>query len=168
MQESQESSSSSTNTATSSSTASGPTIPTHASTVSTSSPIPRNSISCQQPRLSGAPLGDQLRSGLTSNNAIQTICQTSFTSQNTLTITFNNAYYFISVTRRTANQTLQWCTSGLNAIILSCIVNKTFFGGLFTQGDELYNISNSGYPDNQDPLQIHSSTSLVRTGYISR
>ena len=141
------------------------TIPTHIA-VSASNPTPSSLISCQQPRLSTAPSGNQLQSGLTANNAIQTICQTPYAIQNNLTTTFNNAYYYITITRKTADQTLRWCTSGLNAIILSCIVNESFFGGLFTQGDEVYNISNSGYPNNQDPLQISppSSTSLVRTG----
>jgi hypothetical protein len=130
----------------------------------------QSTISCQQPRLCGAPLGDQLQSGLTANNSIQTICQTSFTSheKNTLTTTFNNAYYYISITRKTTNQTLQCCTSGLNAIISSCILNQDFFGGLYIKDNELYNISNSGYPSNQDPLQVPlpNSTSLVRAGYI--
>ena len=141
------------------------TISTHV--VSTSTPIHSSSISCQQPRLPGAPLGDQLKSGLTTDNAIQVICQTSFTPQNNLTTTFNNVYYYISITRKTSNQTLQWCISSLNAIISSCIVNENFFGGLYSKGDELYNISNSGYPSNQDPLQIPlpSSTSLVRIRY---
>ena len=96
------------------------------------------------------------------------ICQTPFTPQNSLTTTFNNVYYYISITRKTTNQTLQWCISSLDAIISSCIVNEKNFGGLYREGDELYNISNSGYPSNQDPLQIPlpSSTSLVRIGPI--
>jgi hypothetical protein len=125
-----------------------------------------DTITCHQPRYSGAPSGDQLQSGLTANNAIQTICQTSPT--NTLTTTFNNGYYYISIIRNTTNQTLHWCTSGLNAIISSCIFHQDFFGGLYVGSKESYNISNSGYPSNQDPLKIPppKSTSLVRTGYI--
>ena len=129
-----------------------------------------DTITCHQPRYSGAPSGGQLQSGLTANNAIQTICQTSFTSheKNTLTTTFRNAYYYISITRKTTNQTLQCCTSGLNAIISSCILNQDFFGGLYIKDNELYNISHSGYPSNQDPLQVPlpNSPSLVRAGYI--
>jgi hypothetical protein len=37
-------------------------------------------------------------------------------------------------------------------MIDSCILSQHFFGGQYEQGGEVYTISNSAYPRNQDPL----------------
>jgi hypothetical protein len=127
--------------------------------------IPNSTISCQQPRLSGAPSGDALQSSLTAGNSLQTICQTSFTPQDQLHITYNDGFIDISVARKNASQALQWCVPGLNAIISSCIVQQNFFGGVYAQGDEEYNISNVGYPSNQNPISIPLPSTISQVGY---
>jgi hypothetical protein len=151
------------------------TIPDHsASTLANStrsttstSVVPSSTLSCQQPRLSGAPSGASLQDGLNVNNAIQNICQTSFTPTNRSSITYTSGFMDITIIREDINQPLQWCTPGLNAIISSCIVKQDFFGGVYTQGNEVYNISNSGYPGNENPLSIALPSSTTTSAPTS-
>ncbi|PGH21654.1 hypothetical protein AJ80_03087 [Polytolypa hystricis UAMH7299] len=101
-------------------------------TTTSAAPSPSGSLSCNQERDLSGPSGDSLADGLRAYNTLDT----------------------------SANEPLEFYQNALNAIISACIEQQNFFGGTYQQGSEQYEVFNSEYPDNQDPLTIPEPTAV--------
>ena len=111
-------------------------------------PPPPGITTCFDDRPSDAPTGDQIANALTQHLGLETMCTTSFTTLNPLSITFNHQYVFITLERGYDTEPLTYCLWGLNAILDNCIRYNNFYGGRYTQGDQIYTILNHIYPAN--------------------
>ncbi|KAI9756102.1 MAG: hypothetical protein M4579_003989 [Chaenotheca gracillima] len=107
--------------------------------------LPSATINCAQPRLDNSPSLEKIHSMISDRDAFATECATTFPN-NQKSLTFNSDFYFVTLST-TGDFPLQFCTFGLNALLSNCIDSNGFYGGTYEQGPELYNISDSLYPD---------------------
>lgn len=116
-------------------------VSTRPPATSTTPSIPAATIRCTQPRNDKAPSLDKIHSMISDNGIFARECSTKFPGTQK-SLTFNSDFYFTTL-KTTGDFPLRFCLSGLNEILSNCINARGFYGGVYQQGDELYNISDS-------------------------
>ena len=112
-------------------------------------PTPTPSLDCQQNIPTNGPAATDIANALQKNNQLATVCATKFNRPgNSTRITFNHGYIDLTLERSSPDGLLDFCKAALNSIINICILGSNDYGGVFYQGGETYNISNSIYPKN--------------------
>jgi hypothetical protein len=112
-------------------------------------PTPTPSLDCQQNIPTNGPAATDIANALQQNNQLATVCATKFNrSGDSTRITFNHGYIDLTLERSSPDGLLDFCKAALNSIINTCILGSNDYGGVFYQGGETYNISNSIYPKN--------------------
>jgi hypothetical protein len=112
-------------------------------------PTPTSSLNCQQNIPTNGPAATDIANALRGSNQLATVCAAKFNGSST---TFNYDYIDMTLERSSPGLPLAFCNAALNSIINTCILGSNYYGGVFYQGGETYNISNSIYPKN--PLNI--------------
>ncbi|KAE9364748.1 hypothetical protein N431DRAFT_520352 [Stipitochalara longipes BDJ] len=103
-----------------------------------------------QPRRDGDPSGSQISTALTINNQLSSVCAGTWDigDKKMLTISFNHGGMIYNVSRTDNTQPLQYCMTAMEDIINECILDNYFWGGIWTEGDETYDIYNDEFPNN--------------------
>jgi hypothetical protein len=128
----------------------------------TPTPTPSSNLNCQQNIPTNGPAATDIANALQKNNLLATICAAKFNGSGDSThMTFNVGYIDLTLERSSPDCPLTYCKAALNSIINVCILGSNDYGGVFNQGGETYNISNTIYPNN--PVQGVSPDSITTT-----
>jgi hypothetical protein len=96
------------------------------------------------------------------NKATADICAAKFDGSGDSTHeTFNIVNLNVEVARGSPDQKLSHCKDALADIVKICIRGSADYGGVWKLNGEMYNITNSVYPNN--PLVLPSTTSTTET-----
>ena len=118
-------------------------------TTTTTTTTPTPSLDCQQNIPTGGPAATDIANALQKNNQLANVCAANFTgSGNSTHITFNHGYILFELERPSPDRPLVFCHAALDSIINVCILGSNDYGGVFYQGGEKYNVSNSKFPSN--------------------
>jgi hypothetical protein len=122
------------------------------------------------------------------NNQLSSVCAGTWDVGDTkmLTIAFNHGGKLFlrpsyarlitpgmiyNVSRTDNTQSLQYCMTAMGDIINECILGGNFWGGVWTEGDETYDIYNSEFPNNPllstDPGGPQTTTTTTTTASSS-
>ena len=106
-------------------------------------------VDCQQNIPTDGPAAKDIANALQKSNQLATVCATTFDGPGDSThATFNHGYIDLTIQRQSPDNPLAFCNDALNAIIHICILSSDHYGGVLYESGEIYNISNSIYPNN--------------------
>ena len=112
-------------------------------------PIHGVRVDCQQNIPTDGPAAKDIANALQKNNQLATMCAATFNGSGDSThATFNHGNIDLTLQRSSPDDPLAFCNDALKAIIHICILSSNYYGGVLYEGGEIYNISNSIYPNN--------------------
>ena len=119
-------------------------------TTASASKRPASSLTCQQRIPADGPTGQQVSDALQANGAFETICAAEFNgrSGNSTFKVFNHGSLNIILQRASESIKLTFCMDALDSIINDCILADADYGGVYSQGGQTYEITNTIYPAN--------------------
>lgn len=147
-------SSSASSTAAPSTLISSMTSPTTTSSTSsslTSNHTPSSTLDCQQNIATDGPSGTQVAQALQNDDSFSSFCDGQ-ASAGSLYQSMMHGMLEVSATRGSPGDTLKYCKQGMQEIIDTCITGSSDYGGVYKQGSEIYNITNTIAPYN--PLEV--------------
>lgn len=121
------------------------------SSSSSASDTPSSTLNCQQNIATDGPSASQVAKALQDDNAFSSFCDDQ-SSESSLYQSIKHGMLEISVTRGSPDDTLEFCKQGMQEIMDTCITGSSDYGGVYTQGTESYNITNTIFPYN--PLEV--------------
>ncbi|KAF4545348.1 hypothetical protein BFW01_g9984 [Lasiodiplodia theobromae] len=103
-----------------------------------------------QERLPGDPCGTDIAAALTSEDRVGCFCAGNWDAGDyqQLERSTNHGSVVYSIERTDNTVPLKYCEEAFNNIIDECILDGNTWGGVFSFDGEVYNISNTVYPDN--------------------
>ncbi|KAK0618716.1 hypothetical protein DIS24_g11595 [Lasiodiplodia hormozganensis] len=103
-----------------------------------------------QERLPGDPCGTDIAAALTSEDRVGCFCAGNWDAgdDQQLERSTNHGSVVYSIERTDNTVPLRYCEEAFNNIIDECILDGNTWGGVFSFDGEVYNISNTVYPDN--------------------
>ena len=121
------------------------------SSSSSASDTPSSTLNCQQNIATDGPSASQVAKALQDDDAFSGFCDDQ-SSESSLYQSIKHGMLEISVTRGSPDDTLEFCKQGMQEIMDTCITGSSDYGGVYTQGTETYNITNTIFPYN--PLEV--------------
>ncbi|RFU24252.1 hypothetical protein B7463_g12085, partial [Scytalidium lignicola] len=119
----------------------------------TSTQKPTPTLNCQQNIPSGGPDPASIEQELAGNFTVSTVCKVQFQA-NPLEDAVGINNMVVSITRPSADKPLQHCLDAMQSILTTCILGSSDYGGVFELDGEIYNVSNSVFPN--DPGSIEA------------
>ncbi|KAJ5585382.1 uncharacterized protein N7459_005182 [Penicillium hispanicum] len=124
---------------------------TSASSSSNSSNAPSSTLDCHQNIATGGPSASQVAKALRNDHSFSSFCDDQ-ASVDSLYQSMKHGMLEISATRGSPGDNLRYCKQGMKEIIDTCITGSSDYGGVYKQGTETYNITNTIDPYN--PLEV--------------